>query len=46
VERLASVWQTGPMSEGDVHTLPHKGGWANKIEGSSRIANTALKAEA
>jgi len=35
------------MSKGDVHTLPHKGGWANKIEGSSRVANTALtKAEA
>jgi hypothetical protein len=31
------------MSRGDVHTLPHKGGWANKIEGSSRVANTALK---
>ena len=31
------------MSKGDVHTLPHKGGWANKIEGSSRVANTALK---
>ncbi len=35
------------MSKGDVHTLPHKGGWANKIEGSSRVANTAArKAEA
>jgi Uncharacterized protein conserved in bacteria (DUF2188) len=32
-----------PLSKGDVHTLPHKGGWANKIEGSSRVANTALK---
>jgi uncharacterized protein (DUF2235 family) len=31
------------MSKGDVHTLPHKGGWANKIEGSRRVANTALK---
>jgi uncharacterized protein DUF2188 len=31
------------MSKGDVHTLPHKGGWANKIEGSSRVANTAAK---
>jgi Uncharacterized protein conserved in bacteria (DUF2188) len=31
------------MSKGDVHTLPHKGGWANKIEGSSRVANTAVK---
>jgi hypothetical protein len=35
------------MSKGDVHTLPHKGGWANKIEGSRRVANTApRKAEA
>jgi Uncharacterized protein conserved in bacteria (DUF2188) len=31
------------MSKGDVHTLPHKGGWANKIEGSSRVANTAAR---
>jgi hypothetical protein len=31
------------MSRGDVHTLPHKGGWANRIEGSSRVANTAAK---
>jgi hypothetical protein len=31
------------MSKGDVHTLPHKGGWANKIEGSSRVGNTAAK---
>ena len=31
------------MSKGDVHTLPHKDGWANKIEGSSRVANTAAK---
>jgi hypothetical protein len=31
------------MSKGDVHTLPHKGGWASKIEGSSRVASTALK---
>jgi Uncharacterized protein conserved in bacteria (DUF2188) len=37
------VWLTGPMTKGDVHTLPHKGGWANKIEGSRRVANTALK---
>jgi uncharacterized protein DUF2188 len=35
------------MSKGDVHTLPHKGSWANKIEGSSRVANAArTKAEA
>jgi hypothetical protein len=31
------------MSKGDVHALPHKGGWANKTEGSSRVASTALK---
>ena len=31
------------MSKGDVHTLPHKGGWANKVEGSWRVANTAVK---
>jgi Uncharacterized protein conserved in bacteria (DUF2188) len=31
------------MSEGDVHTLPHKGGWANNVEGSRRVANTAVK---
>jgi Uncharacterized protein conserved in bacteria (DUF2188) len=31
------------MSKGDVHTLPHKGGWANKIEGSRRVANTAVR---
>jgi hypothetical protein len=29
------------MSKGDIRTLLHKGGWANKIEGSSRVANTA-----
>jgi hypothetical protein len=31
------------MSKGDVHTLPHKGGWANRIEGSRHVANTAVK---
>jgi hypothetical protein len=31
------------MSKGDVHTLPHKGGWATKVEGSRRVANTASK---
>jgi hypothetical protein len=29
------------MSKGDVHTLPHRDGWANKVEGSSRVANTS-----
>jgi hypothetical protein len=43
VETRISVWETEVMSEGDVHTLPHKAGWANKIEGSRRVANTALK---
>jgi Uncharacterized protein conserved in bacteria (DUF2188) len=31
------------VSKGDVHTLPHNGDWANKIEGSRRVANTAAK---
>ena len=35
------------MSKGDVHTLPHKDGWANGMEGSSRVASPArTKAEA
>jgi Uncharacterized protein conserved in bacteria (DUF2188) len=35
------------MSKGDVHNLRHTSGRANKIEGSSRVANTAArKAEA
>jgi hypothetical protein len=32
-----------PLARGDVHTLPHKGGWATKIEGGRRVANTAAK---
>lgn len=35
------------MSKGDVHTVPHGDGWANKVEGNSRASNTArTKAEA
>ena len=28
------------MIKGDVHTEPHEGGWANKIEGHSRVSST------
>jgi hypothetical protein len=28
------------MAKGDVHTLPHKKGWANKVEGKSRVSST------
>ena len=35
------------MSKGDVHTVPHSDGWANKVEGNSWVSNTAsTKAEA
>jgi hypothetical protein len=35
------------VSKGDVHTIPHGDGWANKVEGNSRVSNTAAtKAEA
>jgi hypothetical protein len=35
------------VSKGDVHTVPHGDGWANKVEGNSRVSNTAsTKAEA
>lgn len=31
----------------DVHTVPHGDGWANRVEGASRVSNTApTKAEA
>jgi len=31
----------------EVHTVPHGDGWANKVEGNSRVSNTAdTKAEA
>ena len=35
------------MAKGDVHTVPHNDGWANRVEGNSRVSNTAsTKAEA
>jgi uncharacterized protein (DUF2235 family) len=35
------------MSKGDVHTVKHGAGWANRIEGDQRVSNTATtKAEA
>jgi hypothetical protein len=35
------------MSKADVHTVPHNEGWANRVEGNSRVSNTArTKAEA
>ena len=35
------------MAEGDVHTVPHGDGWANKVEGNKNASNTAgTKAEA
>jgi hypothetical protein len=35
------------VSKGDVHTVPHGDGWANKVEGNTRASNTAsTKAEA
>lgn len=35
------------MSKGDVHTVPHNDGWANRVEGNQRVSNTAAtKAEA
>lgn len=31
----------------DIHTVPHGDGWANRVEGASRVSNTApTKAEA
>lgn len=29
------------MARGDIHTVPHEGGWANKVEGGQRASNTA-----
>lgn len=29
------------MAKGDVHTVPHGDGWANKVEGGDRVSNTA-----
>jgi hypothetical protein len=35
------------MSNGNIHTVPHGDGWANRVEGSQRVSNTApTKAEA
>ncbi len=35
------------MAKGDVHTVPHGAGWANRVEGNERVSNTAdTKAEA
>lgn len=28
------------MAEGDIHTVPHNGGWANRAEGNERVSNT------
>jgi len=28
------------MGEGDVHAIPHKDGWANEVEGKSRVSST------
>ena len=29
------------MAKGDVHTVPHNDGWANRVEGNERVSNTA-----
>jgi hypothetical protein len=35
------------MAKGDVHTVPHNDGWANRVEGNQRVSNTSVtKAEA
>ncbi len=35
------------MSKGDVHTVKHTDGWANRVEGDQNVSNTAsTKAEA
>jgi hypothetical protein len=35
------------LAKGDVHTVRHGDGWANKVEGNSRASNTATtKADA
>ena len=37
----------GDMAQGDVHTVKHGDGWANKVEGNKQASNTApTKAEA
>ncbi|MCA1708127.1 MAG: DUF2188 domain-containing protein [Actinobacteria bacterium] len=30
------------MSKGDIHTVKHGDGWANRVEGNERVSNTAL----
>lgn len=35
------------MAKGDIHTVKHGDGWANRVEGNERVSNTAkTKAEA
>jgi Uncharacterized protein conserved in bacteria (DUF2188) len=35
------------MAKGDIHTVPHGDGWANRAEGGERASNTApTKSEA
>lgn len=29
------------MAKGDVHTVKHGDGWANRVEGNERVSNTA-----
>lgn len=29
------------MPKGDIHTVPHGDGWANRAEGNSRVSNQA-----
>lgn len=29
------------MARGDIHTVPHGDGWANRVEGRDRVSNTA-----
>lgn len=37
----------GILSKGDIHTVKHGYGWANRAEGNSRVSNTAdTKADA
>lgn len=29
------------MAKGDIHTVKHGDGWANRVEGGERVSNTA-----
>lgn len=29
------------MAAGDIHTVPHNGTWANRVEGGTNVSNTA-----